>query len=306
MIKIDNLYKSYNGNNVLNGLSMHLEDNSEGLVYGFLGKNGAGKTTTMNILNGLAKFNSGECIVNKTKLNPNKRTQINSVGFLPESPSIYEYLTAGEYLEFLSSINKEEKLKTVDELLDLTGLHDAKNKKIGGFSRGMTQRLGIAAALINDPKLLFLDEPTSALDPEGRYMILELIQKLKMDGKTIFLSTHLLDDVERVCDRVGILDGGKLVIEGNINTLLNETVGVIYDLKISDYKKLNELKDSLSKYNFIKLVIIKNGILQISLENDSDKYKLLKTFIDKNIDLLSFSLHKTKLEDIFLSLYKEH
>ncbi len=306
MIKIENLYKSYNGNNVLNGLSIELEENSDGLIYGFLGKNGAGKTTTMNILNGLAKFDSGECVVNGVRLNPKKRVVLNSVGFLPESPSVYEYLSATEYLSFLGSINKDAGSKSVDELLELTGLYSVKDKKIGGFSRGMSQRLGIASALINDPSLIFLDEPTSALDPEGRYMILELLQKLKNDGKTIFLSTHLLDDVERVCDKVGILDKGKLVIEGNMDQLLNETVGIIYDLKIENHNNLVNLKNDLENYDFIRLANKSNDYLQIHLDNDHDKNKLLQILIDKNVNLISFNLHKTKLEDIFLSLYKEN
>ncbi len=306
MIEIKDLHKSYNGNHVLNGLTMDIDSNENGLIYGFLGKNGAGKTTTMNILNGLAKFDSGECIVNGVKLNPKKRVVINSVGFLPESPSVYEYMSAVEYLKFLSNINKKVNSKSVDELLELAGLSNAKDKKVGGFSRGMSQRLGIASALINDPNLIFLDEPTSALDPEGRYMILELLQKLKADGKTIFLSTHLLDDVERVCDKVGILDGGKLVIEGNINQLLNETVGIIYDLKIENHNNLDSLKNDLVEYDFIRLANKSNDFLQIHLDNDSDKYKLLQIMIDKNINITSFSLHKTKLEDIFLSLYKEN
>ena len=306
MIEIKDLHKSYNGNHVLDGLTMNIDSNESGLIYGFLGKNGAGKTTTMNILNGLAKFNSGQCVVNGIKLNPKKRTKLNSIGFLPESPSIYEYMTGEEYLNFLININKEEKNKTVDELLELTGLTNAKNKKVGGYSRGMTQRLGIAAALINDPKLLFLDEPTSALDPEGRYMILELIQKLKLEGRTIFLSTHLLDDVERVCDKVGILDGGKLVIEGDISQLLNETVGIIYDVKIDNYNNLASLKNKLIKYDFIKLANIKNDYLQVSLDVNEDKFRLLQLLINENVNLISFSLHKTKLEDIFLSLYEEN
>lgn len=306
MIEIKDLHKSYNGNHVLDGLTMNIDSNENGLIYGFLGKNGAGKTTTMNILNGLAKFDSGECFVNGVKLNPKKRVVIDSVGFLPESPSVYEYMSAVEYLKYLSNIDKKVNSKSVDELLKLTGLYSAKDKKVGGFSRGMSQRLGIASALINDPSLIFLDEPTSALDPEGRYMILELLRKLKADGKTIFLSTHLLDDVERVCDKVGILDGGKLVIEGDMDQLLNETVGIIYDLKIQDYKNLDSLKKDLEKYDFVKLANKSNDFLQIHLDSDRDKYKLLQIMIDKNVNLISFNLHKTKLEDIFLSLYKEN
>lgn len=189
-----------------------------GSVYGFLGPNGAGKTTTIKLLLGLLKPSSGEIKV--LGQGQPAENYLSKIGFLPDVPSFYNWMRGDEFLTFIGQLfaipGKELKNRR-EELLRITGLWGVKTK-IGGYSRGMKQRLGLAQALINKPELIFMDEPTSALDPIGRKEFLELIRQISLQC-TVFFSTHILTDVERVCDRVAILNGGELVCEESISGL---------------------------------------------------------------------------------------
>lgn len=191
----------------------------EGIIFGFLGPNGAGKTTTIKMLLGLIFPTEGEgWVLGKPIGDISVKYQIS---YLPESPYFYEHLSAGELLDFyarLFGIPAGERAKRIDQLLTLVGL-PKDNKPLREFSKGMLQRAGIAQALINDPKLLFFDEPTSGLDPIAHIDIRDLILRLREEGKTVFLSSHQLSDVEMVCDRVAILNRGKLVKIGNVEEL---------------------------------------------------------------------------------------
>lgn len=183
----------------------------KGSVFGFLGPNGAGKTTTIKMIVGLAKPTSGNIRIAGGL--PDNLTVKQKIGFMPESPSFYLYLTGREFLEFVSSLfsikNNTEK---INELLRSVELLDAADRQIRGYSKGMLQRLGLAQSLINDPEILFLDEPLDGLDPLGRAEIKKIILKLKAQNKTIFLNSHILSDVAELCDYVGIIDKGTLLI----------------------------------------------------------------------------------------------
>lgn len=211
-IAVRGLTKQYGKHRVLDGLDFSVEPGS---VFGFLGANGAGKTTAIRILLALARENSGTVRIFG---NAPGSTEVRSlIGYCPDVPGFASWMTAREVLEQAASLfqlSKQTVRRRVPDLLDLTGLADTK-AKVGGYSRGMRQRLGLAQALINSPRLLILDEPTSALDPMGRRAVLELITELK--GKTtVFFSTHLLPDVERVCDDVAILSAGRVAAAGSI------------------------------------------------------------------------------------------
>lgn len=211
-IAVRGLTKQYGERRVLDGLDLSVEPGS---VFGFLGANGAGKTTTIRILLALARENSGSVrIFGNAPGSAQVRTLI---GYCPDVPGFAPWMTAREVLEQAASLfqlSPQTVRRRVPDLLDLIGLADTK-AKVGGYSRGMRQRLGLAQALINSPRLLILDEPTSALDPMGRRAVLELMTELK--GKTtVFFSTHLLPDVERVCDDVAILSAGRLITSGSI------------------------------------------------------------------------------------------
>lgn len=208
-IEVTGLVKQYRHQRALDGLSFSVP---EGSIFGFLGPNGAGKTTTIRILLGLAHADAGSAAVLGTDVLADPGQVAAQVGFLPDVPSFYPWMRASEYLRFCASLfnlPNSTATRRVDLLLELAGLQGVATP-IGGYSRGMKQRLGIAQALINSPRLLILDEPTSALDPIGRHQVLSLIAALR-GSTTVFFSTHILSDVERVCDRVLVLASGRAI-----------------------------------------------------------------------------------------------
>lgn len=217
ILTIAGLGKSFGNQRVLDDLSFSVP---EGSIYGFIGKNGSGKTTTMKIVLGLLQSDAGEISICGEKVHYGDTRTNRFIGYLPDVPEFYGFMTAKEYLRLCGDITgmPSALIQTKsEELLDLVGLADVK-KRIGTFSRGMKQRLGIAQALLNEPRLLICDEPTSALDPIGRREILDILLKVK-ERTTVLFSTHVLTDVEAICDRVGILDGGKIVLTGSVSEL---------------------------------------------------------------------------------------
>ena len=196
---------------------------NQGEVFGFLGPNGAGKTTTMNVLLGFTNATSGDAyLFGTTVREPVARQRI---GYLPELTYYYKFLSAEELLRFYARIFKIPRSETerrIDQALKLVELEQARKRQIKTYSKGMQQRVGLAQALINDPDLLILDEPTSGLDPIGRMKVREIIQRLKAEGKTVFFSSHELGEVETVCDRVAILDQGRLKLEGRVSDLAGQ------------------------------------------------------------------------------------
>lgn len=197
---------------------------NEGETFGFLGPNGAGKTTTLKLLMGIIFPTSGSArILGRDFRDPEVKRE---VGFLPEQPYFYDYLSAPELLNYyarLSGVSDEHRHKRIPELLERVGLGDAGNKQLRKFSKGMLQRVGIAQAIVHDPKLIFFDEPMSGLDPIGRREVRELIQGLKDEGKTIFLTTHILSDAESLCDRVAIIHKGDLRGIGVVEDLTSKS-----------------------------------------------------------------------------------
>ncbi len=227
-IEICNVSKTYRSHigvksrPVLDDLTLQVRENE---IYGFLGKNGAGKTSTIKILCGLTRPSSGTAQI--LGENVRKRTARTHIGYLPENPYFYEYLTPKETIAFygkLEGMTKKERMLRWDELSDVLDLRSIANQRVRGFSKGMRQRLGFAVTLVSDPQVLILDEPMSGLDPMGRHMIREIILRMKERKKTIFFSSHILADVEQICDRIGMLIDGRLQAQGNINELLARKV----------------------------------------------------------------------------------
>ncbi|MCE3222695.1 MAG: ABC-type transport system, ATPase component [Nitrospira sp.] len=226
-IVIENLSKSYASGwpgrppfVALDGLSLTV---GRGEIFGFLGPNGAGKTTTLKILMGLVRASSGTAfLLGQPAGDVETRRRI---GFLPESPYFYDYLTAEEFLTFygqLAGLGRVVISRRVSDLLALVGLAEAKTRQLRKFSKGMLQRIGLAQALIHDPELVILDEPMTGLDPVGRKQVRDLILNLRDRGKTIFFSTHILHDVEMICDRVGIVMKGRLLASGRVEELVKQ------------------------------------------------------------------------------------
>lgn len=219
IIVAENVSKSYGDRKAVDDLTFHIQ---EGEIFGFLGPNGAGKTTTIRLLTGILKPDQGTIIIDQCSLSQQKEKVKQVIGVIPESRGLYNWMTATEYLSFFGHLYglKEELLaEHVEALLSQVGLLKRKHSVIGTFSLGMRQRLGLARALINSPKILFLDEPTLGLDPQGQEDIQRLLKKLNAEGVTIFLSSHLLNEVSDLCSRIGIINKGKLIAEGTIDEL---------------------------------------------------------------------------------------
>lgn len=216
MLKIDRLCKNYGNRQVLNGLTF---DIFPGEIYGLLGPNGAGKTTTINILCNLLSADSGEIKINDLPVSEATKLLI---GVAPQENLLYKTLSCEENLSFFGKIyglNKQERNQQVKACLEAVGLADRAKSPVESLSGGMQRRLNIAVALVHRPKLVVLDEPTTGLDIEARYEVWELIRQLKSQGITVLLTTHLLDEAERLCQRIGVLKGGKIVAEGSLEEL---------------------------------------------------------------------------------------
>lgn len=217
ILSIEHLNKSFGNHQVIKDLSFSVPEHS---VFGFLGQNGAGKTTTMKMVLGLLKPDGGNIKVCGESVRYGETKTNRFIGYLPDVPEFYNYMNAVEYLSMcgdITGMSVDDIKQKTKELLTLVGLNTV-NKRIGSYSRGMKQRLGIAQALLNDPVLLICDEPTSALDPIGRIEILDILQRVK--GKTtVVFSTHILSDVERICDRVAVLHDGKLALSGTLTDI---------------------------------------------------------------------------------------
>ena len=300
-LKIENLHKSFGKNTIINGLSMSIPENT---IFGFLGKNGAGKTTTMKMILGFLKKDKGSIKVFGEEVSFGQSKTNRFIGYLPDVPEFYGYMTAKEYLNLCGSITglskNEIKNKSV-ELLELVGLRDV-NKRMSGYSRGMKQRLGIAQALLNSPKLLICDEPTSALDPLGRKEILDIILKIK-DSTTVIFSTHILSDVEAICDHVVVLDKGKNVLEGSIDELKNIKRKNTIKIRFKSDKELKAFK-SLDKFSNL-LENEKGDTLYLTDEDNQLKdLDILYELYKLNIFPLEIKIEEPTLENIFMEVTK--
>jgi ABC-2 type transport system ATP-binding protein len=239
MIKISKLAKSYDKQKVVDNLSLQIKT---GEIFGFLGPNGAGKTSTMKMIVGLNKPDSGKVEIGGKTLD--KIESRRRIGYMPEDPYFYDHLSAAEFLTFMKELfsrqptrknprskiqNPKESPNTkyqmpntplaqLNDLLAMVGLQDVGKKPIAEFSKGMKQRLGLAQALVNDPDYIFLDEPLDGLDPIGRLEFKKILLDLKKQGKTIFFNSHILADVEEICDQIGIVNQGKLIYSGDIKS----------------------------------------------------------------------------------------
>lgn len=274
----------------------------KGSVYGFLGPNGAGKTTTIKLLLGLLQPSAGAMRVLGQKAPA--RNYLGKIGFLPDVPSFYNWMRGAEFLTFVGQLfaipAKELKIRR-EELLAITGLSGVKTK-IGGYSRGMKQRLGLAQALINNPELVFMDEPTSALDPIGRKEFLELVREISQRC-TVFFSTHILTDVERVCDRVAILKEGELVCEESIGGLRRRFAGNNIRMEVVGDPVL--LISSLREKSWSQEVRFEGDTIFLTATDTEAAQRDIPALLNRHkLGLVRLEPMDTSLEDIFMRLVK--
>lgn len=299
-IETTGLSKQYGAHTALDGLSIKIP---KGSICGFLGKNGAGKTTTIKMLVGLTKPTSGTIFLMGSQYNYGSRDN-SIIGYLPDVPNFYGYMTAREYLEFcgkLYGLQKSKLISRIDELLKQVGLDDAKNH-IASFSRGMKQRLGVAQALIHEPDILFMDEPISALDPIGRHEVMELICSLK-GSVTVFFSTHILADVETTCDYALIINKGKLLVADSISNIKQKhapNTGVLRVYTPEDSKKMivaleKDVDISAEQRNPLELLLHGNNAKDLGR-------RVSKALSDCDISMESYHAYVPSLEDIFMEV----
>lgn len=276
----------------------------EGEIYGFIGPNGAGKTTTIKILMGLAHASKGSLRIFGADARLAKARQ--QVGFLPERPYFYEYLTAREFLDFygqLFGLSKADRTKRADILLERVALGPHRDTRLGRFSKGMLQRVGIAQALIHEPRLVVLDEPMSGLDPLGRMLMRDLILEQRTQGRTVFFSSHILSDVEVICDRVGILVGGRCRDEGTLDELLAGRLKHIELLAKPQAGGMATLEAALKPLS-LEVTVQRERVLA-RLKDDDCKAQALAILTAQGATLESLNARRESLEDLFLDELNE-
>ncbi|WP_148883782.1 ABC transporter ATP-binding protein [Thermococcus aciditolerans] len=298
IIETENLTKVYDGIAAVDRLNLTVK---KGTVYGFLGPNGAGKTTTILLLLGLIQPTEGRAYVAGIDVQE-KPVEVKRIsGFMPAEGGLYPNLTAFDNLMYISKfyrIPKEDAKKRARELLELVGLEDAADRKVGGFSTGMKQRLLLAQALLNDPEVLFLDEPTNGLDPRGAVEMRELIRRLKKDGKTVFFSSHILPEVEEVSDEIGIISGGKLLISGSQEEIKRKFIEgrVFITVETKQPLVLNDLNTEVIEWR-------KAGSNRLTVYASRDiREELVEELTGMGYTVIDVHLHEPTLEEVFLEL----
>ncbi len=239
MISIKNVSKSYDKKNrIIEKLNLEIKD---GEIFGFLGPNGAGKSTTIKMITGILDIDEGDILVNNYSIKTNPIEAKKSFGYVPDNPDMFLKLKGIEYLNFMADIyeiNVEKRKKRIEELTKLFEINDVLNDKIQSYSHGMRQKIVIIGSLLHDPKNWIIDEPMTGLDPKSTYELKQIMRKITAQNKTVFFSTHILDVAEKLCDRIGIIEKGKLLFVGTIEEMRNE---------LKENKSLEELFMEITK-----------------------------------------------------------
>ena len=291
ILEISGLKKHFGEKQVLRGVDLTVPENR---VYGFVGRNGAGKTTTMKITLGLLAADEGEVRVCGEKAHYGNTATNRFIGYLPDVPEYYGFMTPMEYLRFcgeIAGMDAKEIRSRSEELLRLVGLGEEKHR-VKGFSRGMKQRLGIAQALLGRPRLLICDEPTSALDPMGRKEILDVLVAAK-EETTILFSTHILSDVEHICDEMALLDQGRIVMQGSIEDVKRRRRSNATEIRMDREEDMKALLDAFTELK-------RDGSGNLLLADPSKMPDILRFMADRKMDPARIEKQEATLEDIFL------
>ena len=294
LLKVSELEKSFGSFKAVDNISFHV---NKGDIYGFLGPNGAGKSTTLRMILGLIKPDNGNIFIKGESILGNKRNYLNSIGALIERPDFYKNLTAQENLKILfkmSSLNNKNKIK---ETLNEVGLYEKRNQKVGGYSQGMKQRLGIAQTLLHEPSLIILDEPSNGLDPQGQVDMRSLILKINQNmGITIIISSHILSEIEKISNRMIVINKGNKIVEGDVTKMMNSDI-----MKVS-FKTENkaELSTFLEREKIEFSVKNENIVVPV---NEDEISALIYKISSNKINIKEVKQLRT-LEELFLDLTK--
>ena len=303
-IAVSNLTKFYGDFKALSSVSFTVK---KGWVYGYLGPNGAGKTTTIRTMLGLLMPSQGEVQINGANPTKNPVQALQSLGYAPELPTLQGFFTGEQLLDFMGKmfgLTTQIRKEKIEQLLDLVGLKEWGNKKIGKYSKGMVQRLSIALAMINEPMVLIMDEPTIGMDPEATAHFRNLFAAFSKEGKTVFISSHLLDEVQRICSHIGMINKGKLVFSGPIEQVL-ETFTQQWVVEAELEKVTKGIVSALEKLDCVENVKVEANKLRIELAEKKDLRGEISSEIFKQKGvLLSLNLQKITLEDAYLRALK--
>ena len=304
IVRVENLVKDFRPGlvlrrkRVLHGISFEVQ---EGEIFGFVGPNGAGKTTTLKILMDLIRADEGRASILGSDVGETAFRR--HVGYLPENPDFYDYLTGRELLHFyarLSGVTAGRRAGRVDALLRLVGLSHASDARLRTYSKGMLQRVGIAQALVHEPKVIFLDEPMSGLDPIGRKEVRDLILRLRNEGKTVFMSTHILPDVEMTCDRVAIIVNGRIRHESAIDQIFADSE------READLVLANLPPEIPGQLEEVFGVTLRGHGDRIEVRvREKDVQGVLQSALAVGAQVISVTPHRVSLESIFLNVVEE-
>ena len=302
MLKIRGLHKIYGKYHALGGLDMTVED---GALYGFVGPNGAGKTTAIKIMTGFLRADEGTVHINGVDALENTNGMKAMIGYVPDFFGVYDNLMVWEYMEFFASCYHLDGLmarKRYTALLEQVGLEDKLEYYVDGLSRGMKQRLCLARALIHDPALLILDEPTSGLDPRTRFEFKEILEELREAGKTILISSHVLSELSELCTDIGIIDQGRMVLEGKIEEILSR-VNTSNPLIISVYSNRETALSILRSHPLVQTISVRDRDISVRFSgNAQEEAILLRQLTEGGVLVNGFTREKGSLESVFMQL----
>ncbi|NLX09477.1 MAG: ABC transporter ATP-binding protein [Chloroflexi bacterium] len=294
-IEVHGLTKRFGDFTALDEIDLAVE---RGIIFGFLGPNGAGKTTTLRLMTGLARPTAGRVVIEGVEVGTNRRPPI---GYLPDAPTFYHWMNAREFLRYIAGLHGLEN-PPIDAVLERVGLHDAAKKRVGGYSRGMKQRLGLAQALLPQPAVLLLDEPASALDPAGRKAILDILDDLRGE-MTVFFSTHILGDAERICDEIGILDRGRLILQARRDELLARFARPIFEVDAAPEATapLQAAAERIAALPWVERTMLHGSSLRVHVRDVAAAQRELLPLL-AGLPVLRFEMLGATLEDVFLRL----
>ena len=300
MINVSNLKKTFDMVDALKGISFNIP---QGECYGLLGPNGAGKTTTISIMSTLIEPSEGNVKIAGHDLKMNPLECKRNIGVVPQEIALYNELSAYDNLLFwgsLYNVSKSELTKRIDESLKLLGLSDRKNDKVKTYSGGMKRRINIATALLHRPKVLLMDEPTVGIDPQSRNLIFEVLEKLHEEGITIVYTTHYMEEAERLCDRIGIIDDGEIIAQGTLDEL--RASGSMKDSVVISYTNLTDECYNAIEKKWKDLQRFEDTIHFYSMNIQGDLSKIILMCNKFGLDMQHIDIQKINLETIFLSL----
>ncbi len=294
ILSVKNLNKSFGEFKAVNNMNLQV---NQGDIYGFLGPNGAGKSTTLRMILGLIKPDSGEILINGKSNSGSNRNFLTSIGALIEKPDFYKNLSAYDNLKILYKMSKLKDINRISDVLKEVDLWDKKNQKVGGFSQGMKQRLGIAQTLMHQPSLIILDEPSNGLDPQGQSDMRSLILRINQEmGITVIISSHILSEIEKISNRMVVINKGEKIVEGNVQELMqNELLKVSFKSENLDSIALFLKKQSIDFESSNDSIVANINEENIPL--------ILKKMVDENISITEMKQMRT-LEELFLGLTK--